>query len=254
MKKIYLLSILMVLCHTIFAQNVRTRDRSKQLSLTNEQMFEQADFIFEGRLIHKSWKTYDTADNVLSGEGFFTSKIIEVKHVFKGGDKIKNGTIELITKGGVIYQKDEEGLPQRYRHFPPEFVDVATSSDAVFFCKVSTFPKSPYKREFDNEVSVSYFLNEEKALLKIDANSFPMKYQRHVMGLNGLDFRNKRAFYEYLRQFKGLNVPKREKINQKPCPKEKIEEQKRLHKAFMEKQDKMRKVGEANRQKQLKKD
>ncbi len=254
MKKIYLLSILMVLCHTIFAQNVRTRDRSKQLTLTNEQMFERADFIFEGRLIYKSWETYDTANNVLSGEGFFTSAAIEIKHVFKGGDKIKNGTIELIIKGGTIYQKDEEGLPQMYRHFPPEFVNVATNRDAVFFCKVSTFPKSPYKREFDNEISVSHFLNEGTAVLQINYASNLTGYKHRVLGLNGLDFPDKKTFYEYLKQFKGLNVPKIEKkINQKPCPKEKIEEQKRLHKAFMEKQEKLAKIGEANRQKQLKK-
>ena len=198
----------------VFSQNIVSGEVNKSqiyLPLTNEQFFEQSEFIFEGRLIERSWKSYNVGYDIRSGKGFYTSSIIEVKHVYKGGDKIKIGTIEIITKGGSFVAKDESGIRQLYQHFPENrSVGSGTSSDAVFFCKASKYPKNPVplERTFDNSVVVSHLVNRDAAVLTIGAGwRAGNDWKGRIIGLNNLNFANRAEFNQYLKQFKGLIIP-----------------------------------------------
>jgi hypothetical protein len=235
MKKINLIAIFLLLFGNIFSQNVvievPNSPLTQRLPLTNEQFFEQAEFIFEGRLIAHSGKSYDVLGNLECCEGFYTSSIIEVKHVYKGGDKIKQGTLEIITKGGTIVAENEMGWKVPYECYNrEEIVSSGTGNDAIFFCKTSEFPKNLEKRVFDNTISVSHFISKPNAVLTIGSISYGTKdWEKRIRGLNNLNFANRAEFYEYLKQFKGLNIPAvKDNLKDGGCSIDKIEEQKEL--------------------------
>ncbi len=260
MKKITLLSILIVLYNIILAQEITVRESDKanfypRLPLTNEQMFKQADFIFEGRLIANSCESYDVLNDLDRKEGFYTSSIIEVKHIYKGGDKITKGTLEIIEKGGIIYAKNEMGWTVPYETFPiNERVEVGTNNDAVFFCKESKFPQNPNPRTLDNKISVSHFIDKPFAVLRIDAIDWPIKYSNYIRGLNYLSFSNRAKFYEYLNQFKNLNIPIiKDSLKKENSSIEKMKKQKQLLKTFKEEQKKLKKVARNNKKKLINK-
>ncbi len=78
-SRMSIIVILLLIYSGLFSQNITIIDpnchKCQRLPLTNEQFFEQAEFIFEGRLIAKSWVSYDVLGD-LSGKGFYTSSII----------------------------------------------------------------------------------------------------------------------------------------------------------------------------------
>ncbi len=198
---------------SLLAQNITIVDQDnpygQRLPLTNEDFFEQAELIFEGRAIDSAI-TYDVNNDLLSGEGFYTSVIIEVKHIYRGADKIKKGTIELITKGGTIWVKNEEtGWSEKFFNYnSEERVSLGTEHDAVFFCKVSDFPANPKPRKLDNTISVSHIVNRNYAILQIGSIGYGGKdWRTRIRGLNHLNFPNRKAFYQYLKQFKDLKIP-----------------------------------------------
>ncbi len=104
------------------------------------------------------------------------------------------------------------GWDQYYEYYDEGQVSIGTGNDAVFFCKESDFPQNPNPRKFTNKISVSHLANGEYAALTIGSIRYGTEdYEKRIRGLNYLNFANRAEFYQYLKQFKGIDIPKEEK-------------------------------------------
>jgi hypothetical protein len=168
--------------------------------LSNEDFFNQSDYIFEGKLV--SQKIYHNEDT----SNVWTSMLIEVIYILKGGNEIQKGEIEIIkNSGNVLVGYDENGVMILIEHHTD--LDFRPPEHGIFFCKKNNLSFRPAS----NNPSVEVLDNSRNAGL----NYRPiLSYRNFVLfGLNNLYFKNMEEFYDYAEQFEGITTPEQQKKN-----------------------------------------
>jgi hypothetical protein len=99
MKTIIITIIAIMYSLTISAQYKHYNEETKQwksYSSYEEYIFEESEFIFEGTVI-KNEGYWSEKDKMI-----YTSNIVQIDKIFRGGNTIKLGTIEIVTRGGKV--------------------------------------------------------------------------------------------------------------------------------------------------------
>lgn len=185
MKKLLLLIIIAVISIPTFAQEGKWSDDKVRNS------FKVAPFIFEGKIIE------------FRCDSHYTALKIKISKIFKGGEIIKDSTIEIIEQnaraardpwGGVITLPPAYGYP--------------TADEGIYFCELSTYPplKNPSifftqkeKWKADNK---SYHLPNNSLQFKV-ITQINLNDNRGL----GRKFQNKKEIYSFFKQFPNLTIP-----------------------------------------------
>lgn len=249
MKKILFIVPLLLIYGSIFTQNSKIssgKQTDQILPLSNEEFFENADFIFEGILVKDESVSYDAGGN-LNRDDIYTSHVLKITEVYKGNSKLKNGTIELINKGGLLYVFNEEMGWEEMVQVTTPGLNIDNRYPAIFFCVYSDYPENKEIRNLDNPIKLKFLCDMKYASLQIGSIGWDIEYKDHIMGLNFLDFNSREGLYEYMKQFKGLVIPEKKNVYGKEgCSIEKLNEQKLQLEIFMLKQNEIAKIAERN--------
>jgi len=227
---------LMAVCFSgIYAQETLPTYKG---NLSNEDFFNQSEFIFEG--IPVSGNCFALDSNKV--ETYYGSTIIKVTEVYKG--QLKTGTVELITRGGmIIFPNGDISL------FPHDGrLLIAMDRPQVFFCVKSNISINPSKTKADNPVSLMLLRDEDWASIHVGCIICPGENHGKIMGLKTLIFNTKEEFYTYIKQFNGIRVPekKTEKVKDGSHNLQ-IKENKERFNEFMKKQLLLADIASKNR-------
>ena len=124
-------------------------------------------------------------------------------------------------EGGVVSYVDEYGFPQLISSntmspgYDDQGLNISRDFPSILFCLKSDFPKDPKSGENNDTILLKLLQNKEKASLKFGDHSWGPKSSRwgKITGLNDLVFNNREELYEYMKQFKGLDIPKVPEVN-----------------------------------------
>ena len=214
MKKNLLLFLITLFCIT-FA-NAQTEKNENNTYLSNEEVFKQAEFVFEGCYL-KCVYTYNPLET-LKNEDTYAIYSYHVLKVYKGNPDLEGGIIYRTYKGAILGEEnnmifdyleeivittpflEENGIP-----------GITSRSTAIFFFVPSDFPDDenskysqyekykPIEKNGRLENNVFY----DRLYVSDDHNKFA--------GLYNLAFKNREDLYQYMKQFEGYRV-KNEKI------------------------------------------
>ncbi|MDR2835899.1 MAG: hypothetical protein LBV69_06875, partial [Bacteroidales bacterium] len=210
---IIICTILCVLATNIRAQilpnrNTFAQEKQKNLNkdmLTNEQFFNEAEFIIEVKSISNQFYSYD-AKGAFNREDIYTINKIVVLNVYKGDMSLikANDTIVLVKNRGTIYKKTPYG--NKAIHSWGDYDRDNRADDyglalydypSIIFCKKSDYPENPNSEEnYSNYFKIKSLRDKERASLKIWGK---------ITGLNGLSFNNREELFEYMQQFEGVS-------------------------------------------------
>ena len=177
---------------------------NKQKLLYNEDFFEKAALIIEGKML-KSFDSYDAKGNYNPND-IYTPQAILVQRVYKGDAKLTNDTIYVIRHFGTISKEIEHGwiefigLPDivnDHGYFDEGVYVRKEHSDLLFFIK-SDFPDNPAKTQYCNKPKYRFLQDKHKAVLRMNEK---------ITGLNNLIFNNREELYNYMKQFKDCTIP-----------------------------------------------
>jgi len=207
MKKILFLVLV------VFSINVSnlTAQEDESLGLTNEEFFEQADYIVEGKFINGYTNSYD-AKGLYQKEDIYSELKFIVKYAYKAKNNLinNNDTITIVFDWGEIYKVDYTEEEWTYESLITKYLGNAdypcycamgleSENEQILFLKESDFPDNPKK---DNNYFRTKLLRDRKfAKIKYERNS------DRSTGLNNLSFDNKYDLYKYMEQFEYLNLP-----------------------------------------------
>ena len=219
MKKHLLILITLLSLSLLSAQN-----HPDKPALTNEQFFSQAELVIEGQFA-KIVDTYDT-----KGTGKFEDCIavdaIRVKKVYKGDTALTGKFIYLTQIGTSLgveeYYSNETWVDERgiyhacellpsYRTpkiFFENGIDFGVSSRTpkIYFLKSSDLPDNKNSKYFSHKK----YMHIHNILQGIRSESYNCMFVcddiNVIAGLDNLIFRNRRDFYDYMKQFEGFNA------------------------------------------------
>ena len=197
--------------------------------LSNEDFFRKADFIFEGENI----ESYNYLSN--DSTKVYSTGVIRITEIYKGGDKLKAGKIRLIMDAGSYTDiRIENGVD---KSFSLDY-NLNSSCDLgrknIYFCTVSDFPKGSLDIKIDNNIVVKLLRNEPYANLCFSDTE---DYNFEMYGLNNLYFKTKQDFYDYASKFRHISIPGSVK---------KKAEQRVLLNGFMKKQFQLAEIAKKN--------
>lgn len=239
MKKT-LTTTLLLLSILIYAQNGKKDKFDNNLykgKYSNKDFFEKAEYIFEGEYVESETYFVDDSTKV------YTQYLLKVNEVYKGNKKLKKGTVTLIKNSGSVSKmyKDEKGelviLNKDYNNQ----LDFDIHGKNIFFCSESDLEMNSVQLNSSNTIKLKLLHNYEYANLIIDEDLLE-EYNFLISGLNNLYFKDKQEFYNYAKQYKGLNIPKLKK---------KENQEKALNK-FMKKQYQLLEIAKKNKLKAIK--
>ena len=233
MKKHLLILITLLSLSLLSAQN-----HPDKPTLTNEQFFSQAELVIEGQFA-KIVDTYDT-----KGTGKFEDCIavdaIRVKKVYKGDTALTGKLIYLTRLGTRLGEESwyeearisDDGIYISYdigisyttpKIFFENGIDFGVSSRTpkIYFLKSSDLPDDSNSKYF----SYNKYTNLEK-YCNYSSGFYNFMYVcddiNVIAGLDNLIFRNRRDFYDYMKQFEGYIVPELTNLYEKQLDKKEL--------------------------------
>jgi len=209
MKKIIITAALAFFCATTFAQYKHWNEEKQQFEeyiSYEECVIEKAEFIFEGEVTENVFFQYD------DGTGYpkrYTSSIIQINKIVKGGDKIKLGTITFIEKGGM----GKNGAILKHDWY-------GAGSKGLFFCTTSNHPTTG-EINWIYDTKNGYSEDVSSASITPNADNSVVITILFPMGMGFGDnkkFKNKEELYNYLRK-QGHKTIEKEEIKETPVKK-----------------------------------
>ena len=220
-------TILIAITAVAMSLNLAAQVDDTGLGLTNEEFFNNSEFIVEGRFIEWSRVSYD-AKGLCNKEDIYTEIKFKVNYVYKSnGELIKqNDTIVIVFDRGVIQNKktikDQFGNefldgPNEIIKYPENLINrlqIDSDIDMILFLKTSDFPDNPSKRY--NYFRTKLLQDRKEARfgfggilnsMIFDKEGFTGKYDLRIKGLDDLIFENRYELYKYMEQFEGVYVP-----------------------------------------------
>jgi len=213
MKKAIAISLFLVFNLFLFGQNGKKdkidHNRLYKGKLSNEDFFNKADYIFEAEYIEGKSYLVDDSTKV------YSNFILNITEIYKGSDKLKIGTVNLIRTSGVfiIHSVNEHGEEGAYFLEHHRELDYNIPEKCILFCDESDFTKNYLPQEMkatNNLITLKLLDNWEYAGL--DYYEDYEDYNFLIAGLNHLYFKDKKKFYKFAKQFEGIKIPKKNKI------------------------------------------
>ncbi len=239
MKKYFLLLCLTTL--GLFNQSLFSQTSSVNID-TLKSRIENTPYIFKGEIIDIQYYLGDENGNKLEGTYYlpngklgilYSSAKVQICQILKGEDKLKPGTIEIITSSPNLVQpylypteKGDTLIGRLKGNFctgceNPIFLDNKFS--AIFFCQDALYKgKSKFQFENENGVYFSSLLFTRINTNWIGYNLSPEEYNDYYKkeisnnnsskenisysGLNGTIFYSPAQLYDYYKQFDGINI------------------------------------------------
>ena len=225
MKTLLLSATAIMTCSFATAQAQVNQDsilRARLIAQAQEQhnrVIRNARFVFEGEVIYMT----DSVEKDVFGSNatsLYTSNIIKITNILRGSNKLKLGTIEIITKGhnkepiknaaGEIVSYFDNNMNQHY----------VVGVKAMFFC-VAAKNAPTLNTELDNSMRLHPYALHTREEIFVYGGGYGVRGMRRA-------FARKRQFYDFLRDFENLNVPELpEKKSNKEEPKETIQDKKK---------------------------
>ncbi|PIP55417.1 MAG: hypothetical protein COX07_00040 [Bacteroidetes bacterium CG23_combo_of_CG06-09_8_20_14_all_32_9] len=200
MKKVMSIVFAVFYCLNTFSQL-----KEPWCEKTIKNVFDQTEFIFEGTVIKSQSYLVGTRD-------VYTSNIISISKILRGGAQIKQGTIDIIEHGGGVsdlYVKVGEGR-----------ANYSIGSKGMLFCATSKYPSSNIF-SVDNPIrvqlieSVGFYMEnlyEPHGYTFKELNEKPPKDPRKKIGFGffafGKVFTSKEEFYQFLSKYPNITIPK----------------------------------------------
>ena len=148
-----------------------------------EGTFNDADFIFEGRIIDANlyW-----ADSIKKKGAVCISQVVQITKIFKGSAQLKLGTVDIITVGdGVADVAMEINGGRVYRNS-------WKGGSCMFFCKLTKYPISNVKVDNSIHLSIKYKIQY---------------YEDESTGAFGMWIKTKKELYEFIIKYPGCSIP-----------------------------------------------
>jgi len=188
-----------------------TAQEDESLDLTNEEFFEQADYIVKGKFILK-WndgkycgRAYD-AKGHYNKEDIYSEYIFKVDYAYKAIDNLiqLSDTIVIIADRGEIQKvvsTSGEWTFWEYVIKEPKGITINLNCDDNFilFLNKTDLPVNPNDK--NNYFHCQFLRDREFARIKFEPRS------DRSNGLNNLSFDNKYDLYKYMEQFEYLTLP-----------------------------------------------
>jgi len=190
--------------------------------LTNEEYFENSDYILEVILLSKdigldyyaSKRGADVNIEYENGEWkpainddeIYSTRKVKVLRVYKGENITEGDTIVAFAKGGYIlinYTSLPEGgiysdiIGKGSEYYGDPGISISRSNSSIIFGKNAEFPKSLDKPKNDHYLKIK-IQNKQKAGLFWEDGKYS--------GLNDLHFENRYELCKYMSRFEGINV------------------------------------------------
>jgi len=212
MKKILFLVLV------VFSINVSnlTAQKDESLDLTNEEFFEQADFIVMGKLIKWnesdviSRRSYDTKGNY-NPDDIYTEYKFKIDYVYKSVDnliKISDTIVVIADRGTIKNRMILDSLsgwyysdgPAELNKFDYSSIHIFLDGDNfILFLSKTDLPVN--SNEKNNYFHCQFLRDRDFARIKFERRSDKSS------GLNNLSFDNKYDLYKYMEQFEYLTLP-----------------------------------------------
>ena len=200
MKTIIITFITITFCVLVIAQN-RTEENS---------IIEKSEFIFEGEMT--DFKTF----KVEEAQKRYTVYKINISKVFRGSDKIENGTIEIIREGANCGISDDGEIIIMPQH------GYRSTINGIYFCTASEYPTNG---DIQCLKTAKEGWTTNPNMYTVPTNSFQVQvignidyYTKKGIGRN---FKTKVEIYNYLGKQENIVIPKNTKTEQgqlKPTP------------------------------------
>jgi len=170
-----------------------------QGELSNKDFFKKADYIFEAEYVKCDAYLNEDSTKV------YTASVVNITEIYKGGDKLQKGTIQIILDAGSYTRMwVDNGIGKSFNlDYKTEFCYNGGRKN-IFFCNISNFPESPFNFETDNKIVLKLLENEPYAGLRFESS---MDYNFTIYGLDNLYFKDIKEFYDYASKFKGIEIP-----------------------------------------------
>jgi len=203
MKKCILVFLFLVVSFAISAQNDNKIDKFNHNlyygKLSNKDFFKKADFIFEGDIV--KCETYLSTDS----SQVYRHYILRINEIYKGKDKLQLGTIQLIQNSGqYINFEYENGIDKSFSLESNIDFDFSFNHTTIFFCVLSDFPTSPLSFQTNNAITLKLLENVEYAGLNY--TNAPSDKNFEIYGLNNVYLKDKDDLYQYMSQFKDIEI------------------------------------------------
>ena len=219
MKKIISISVSILFAVIINAQThiiggiEGERIKEENLSrgmLKNEEYFEKADYILEVKWFSDTVERdyYSSRRDTLTKNDIYTYRTLHVLYVYKGNNVHIGDTIVAFKKGGKIVKEVThpdypdmvyyETIGIGYGPMDDQGIEISGDYPTIIFGFNSEFPACFDASKNDKYLKME-IQNKERAALKLRSK---------ITGLNDLFFKDRYELYEYMEQFKGLNIPK----------------------------------------------
>ncbi|MEO9965027.1 MAG: hypothetical protein ABJF11_04515 [Reichenbachiella sp.] len=197
MKTLWLSLLMLMMSLQIFAQQEKLDKYPGRLyygELSTNDFFKQSDYIFEATRISR--KAIPNRDSTK----ITTSAIFEITHVFKGGNEIRLGKIEIIKDCGILQTEDKSEVILDYNRdncllFSPKRM--------VLFCKKSSIAY----QTTDNPFAVKPLDDLPDAAFYYKERELHPSLNFEVYGLDHLYFTTFDDFYHFMKKKKGITVP-----------------------------------------------
>lgn len=178
-----------------------TPEMSREIEMKRDSMFNNADYIFEGRVLNEKYAVegYYGNDSLI-----YTSVKIKITKILRGKRDLKLGTIVLLRERGTIIEYVNDQI---------KFVDIspdiqlrpgcgfATHSTQLFICNKSDLPDNPRNIHVDNPQRVQFFYDESYWEMIYD----PAEPGIYV-GLKGMEFEGIDELYQFLKKYKNITT------------------------------------------------
>lgn len=175
MKKLILITLAIINSIVALAQTNKLSEQQVT------EILNKAEFIFEGTVI-KNEGYWSKEDKMI-----YTSNIIKIEKIFRGHDKINMGTIEIVTRGGKVGDKEYEIKSEQ----------IITGTKEIFFCMYSQYPSSNIQTSNSIRLMALSYLYY-----------CPVYCKNKVMGLKELN--NWNEVYDFLGKQKNITIPTEE--------------------------------------------
>jgi hypothetical protein len=201
-KKLILAIVLIVGATNIFAQKTE-----KTELLSNEEFFQRADFIVEGKIIGINGYTYDIGGKEEPND-LYISGLVLVSYVYKNNtnESISVGdTLNYVRKGGTLFKKinDCPDIPGCTAYYieeirsNEELINIADKEPAIWFFIKDALPMDPNGDKNSKYFRVNPLQTKKNAIINLSYG---------IKGLNGLSFPNRDSLDSYMLQFENYGV------------------------------------------------
>jgi hypothetical protein len=201
---------------------IKEQNLNKDL-LSNEEFFNNSDYIVEGKLIKKwnndEWyvRSYD-AKGLSNVEDLYSEYIFKVNFVYKDVDKLIkiNDTLIIVADYGCINKLIDENHWEYICKNVNELhsnggIDLNQTNDFILFLNKSGLPDNPNKN--NTYFRTEFLQNKKYARINmnkdhtVDQGTGKYITNYRIEGLDGLSFENRYELYKYMEHFEGVNVP-----------------------------------------------